>query len=199
MKIFLDCGSNLGQGFEHFRNIYGDEYSYHLFEANPNCTKILFEKYNDLKNVTIINKAVSNKNGEMFFYFQHIDPLSLGGSLLTEHNSKYYNSSDENDVEKIKVEVIDITAYINTWCSFIQDCQIILKLDVESSEYDILESLIQTKTIHKIKKMYIEFHTEYMVDGEIKNILLKRENQILEYLKNNDIDYVLENDTGKWI
>ena len=70
------------------------------------------------------------------------------------------------------------------------DCEIVLKLDVESSEYDILESMIETKTIDKIKTIYCEFHTQYMV-GESKDVFLNRENKIKEYMQTNNIDFHL--------
>lgn len=40
--LFLDCGSNIGQGFEYFRQHFtADHFDYELFEPNPNCLPYL--------------------------------------------------------------------------------------------------------------------------------------------------------------
>lgn len=187
-KIFLDCGSNCGQGFEHFNSIYGDEYEYHMFEANPNCQEFLIEKYGDRKNIIINKKAVFNKDGEMKFHWATTVPTSVGGSLIYEHNDKYHDPNDKNFYTEISVETVDIGRYIDEL--YENGSEIILKLDVESSEYDILESLIETKTIHKLKTIYCEFHTQYM-KSETNSNFVERENNILQYVRENNIDFHL--------
>lgn len=196
-KIFLDCGSHQGEGFEHFNKIYGDEFEYHLFEPNPNNYSILEEKYNERENLILSNNAVLDEETEREFHFETYTKESWGGSLVDAHNngtsfvgdpSKTYDAHDENHVTRLTVKCINLSDYINNL--YEDDCEIVVKLDVESSEYDIIESLIETKVIDKIKTLYCEFHTQYMV-GESKNIFLARENKIKEYMQTNNVDFHL--------
>jgi FkbM family methyltransferase len=179
-KIFLDCGSNIGQGYEYFRDLYGEEYQYILFEPNPNCYDILIKKYKD-HNITIHNKAVSNKVEELVFYYT--EDTSEGGSIIEEHNSNYYHSKDVNKVTVQTINLIDFIDQIYT-----KDSEIVLKLDVESSEYDILESMIKDETIFKLKKIYCEFHSQYMAE-DTKQIFSQKEKKILRFIKQNNIDF----------
>ena len=58
---------------------------------------------------------------------------------------------------------------------------IVCKLDIESSEYQVLESWISTGAIKLINKLFIEFHTQYMC-AEDRNHFLPREKRIQERL-----------------
>ena len=44
--------------------------------------------------------------------------------------------------------------------------QIIIKMDIESSEYAVLEDLIKTNAAKHIDFMFIEFHHQYFKDQE---------------------------------
>lgn len=182
-NVFLDCGSNLGQGYEHFKTVYGDSYKYILFEPNPHCYEILKNKYGNIPNVEIYNKAVSNVKTTFTFYYN--EDYSQGGSIIENHNSYFYNSKD---VKKITVDSINLIEFINN--IFNENTNIIIKLDVESSEYDILESLISTKTIFKLSKIYCEFHSNYMSHDHYQQFLNK-EHSILNFVKSNNINFEL--------
>ena len=54
-------------------------------------------------------------------------------------------------------------------------------MDIEGAEVDLLENLIDTKIIHKIDILYVEFHSEYQ-SREFSNITKIRENKIIDYL-----------------
>ena len=59
-----------------------------------------------------------------------------------------------------------------------------LKIDIEGSEYNVLERLIETKLIHNIKNLYVEFHDQYMEDSFLTDIL-DLQNKIIDYIKTN--------------
>jgi len=177
--IFLDCGSNIGQGFEHFREVYGNSYEYHLYEPNPNCFKILKEKYGNNSNVFLNEVAVYNKECELELYFK--EPTSVGGSINQDHNSKGYSYKD---VDAVLTKCLDLGKIID---DFDKDSNIVLKLDVESSEYDILESLIESELIFKLNKIYCEFHSSYMKE-DVKSDYEMREKNILNFAKENNIN-----------
>jgi FkbM family methyltransferase len=131
--------------------------------------------------MTIYNKAVYTCEDTFKFYFD--DPLSQGGSLISNHNSNYY---DSKSIDKVEVQSVDIVKLIDSLHD--DGYTIVVKLDVESSEYDILEKLIETKSIFKISKMYCEFHSQYMNEQDKKQYVL-RENFISEFMQKNNINF----------
>ena len=176
--IFLDCGSNLGQGFEHFSGVYKNDFEYILFEPNPYCYNILVEKYGEREDVKIRNVAVFNEECHKIFSFS--SKYDVGGSLIVEHNSAYPRDLAEN--ENTETQCINLIDQINMLHYEDSDRNIILKLDIESSEYDVLESMIESGTIFFVKKIYCEFHSQYM-DHDNKAIFYKRELAILDFCK----------------
>lgn len=181
-NLFLDCGSNIGQGFRGFRKIYGiDNFDYHLFEPNPWCFKELQANYGTTSYVTLNNVAVTTENKKVLFYFP--DLYSQGATLVVEHNSNYH----KNELGKnIEVDAIDLAEYIIKHSLQYKD--IVLKLDVESSEYDILEKLLDTKIIKRLKKIYVEFHTQYM-DSNARETYVARERNIISRMKSDKVDF----------
>ena len=182
-NLFLDIGSNLGQGFDHFKNIYSDSFDYYLYEPNPHCVNVLYQKYEHLTNVHIFNLAVSNKNTITNFYFQN--DFSQGGSIILNHNDIFYSHST---VQNIPVATVNISYILNRLSP--QYTNIVMKIDAESSEYDILDSLISSNQIFKFSKIYCEFHTQYM-KPETKPSFQSRENNILNFIHLNNIPFTL--------
>ena len=86
-------------------------------------------------NVTLINKAVSNKKGKVKFFSEGAD----GGRIY--NMSKHKGSSE--------VETICLDDIIEDEIDF-------LKMDIEGSESDVICSL---KKINKIKEIFIEYHS----------------------------------------
>jgi hypothetical protein len=67
---------------------------------------------------------------------------------------------------------------------------VIIKFDIESSEYDVLEKMIESNLIFRVKKIYCEFHSQYM-NHKDKNVFGLRENKILMFVKKNNICFEL--------
>jgi FkbM family methyltransferase len=182
-KLFLDCGSNLGQGFEHFLTEYGsDDFEYFLFEPNEHCAEKLIEKYSDLNYVKIFRCAVGCEETFVDFYFR--DDFDVGGSIVTDHNN--YHEHLPNNVERVKV--IDLVELIKRESKNYEE--IYVKLDVESAEYDILEKLIETSVMSKIKKIYVEFHSQYMKDPN-NGLYYNRQVKITQSIKNFETELVI--------
>lgn len=186
-RLFLDCGSNLGQAVEHFRTYYPtDKYDFILFEPNPHCLKVLREKYGDLDNVKIEDGAVWTEDGTMKLYGLVEDErgdVSDGASLLAEHNKKFYESDEE---KAITVPTIDLSAYIEKITGY---DEIILKMNIEGSEYDVLEKMIEKDQVKVIDHMYIGFHSQFMT-GDEKALYEERELKLKDYLNSRNKLYV---------
>jgi FkbM family methyltransferase len=184
--LFLDCGSNVGQGFEFFRKYYpNDFYDYILFEPNPHCYQVLVEKYSGLgKNgVQLRNAAVGISSGKIDFFGLEEEKggiYSVGGTVLPEHNSKIYTVPN---IASLKVPSIDFSDFLERKFKESAYSVVILKLDIEGGEYPVLNALISNSQVSKFETIYVEFHSKYM-KKEIATIYKDKEKAFLQYAKN---------------
>jgi FkbM family methyltransferase len=184
-RVFLDCGSNLGQGFEHFRNQFGTtNITYELFEPNPRCFSILQSKYAELHYVKLHNCAVSTQDGQTSFYFN--TEFDVGGTIIKDHNSQYYNT--QTCSKQVYVRLVNLIHIIDQLHE--ARAQIYIKLDIESAEYDILSTLMHTGNFHKVSHMWCEFHSQYMKDPE-RMMYQQLELEILNYVSEHQINFHL--------
>ena len=162
--VFIDCGSNQGQGYDFFSKWFpAEKFDHLLIEPNPNCISILETRYSKQlseQHFKIIPKAASIKNGFTKFFGLSEgtkNPVSAGGSILDVHNSAYYSVIEDKAIE---IETFDFV-------EFIQQCRqkysvIIIKMDIEGAEYDILEELTRKNLANNISTLFLEFHSTYM-------------------------------------
>jgi len=181
--LFLDCGSNVGQGFEFFRKYYPNKfYDYVLFEPNPHCFGVLEDKYAALESdgVQLRNVAVGIKNDYINFYGLDREKggiFSVGGSVLSEHNSKIYTTSNN---PSMKVVSIDFAEFVIDLLKKNDYRVVILKLDIEGGEYAVLSSLMSKNLISLFDTIYVEFHSKYM-SNQFANEYKNREKAFLRY------------------
>lgn len=179
-KLLIDCGGNLGDGFTILDNIIHPD-SVVIFEPNPSCYNFLLKKFSTDK-FQILNKAVGTSNENVKFHIPKKDEFSLGSTI---HND-FHNSKEILEYNTIDVGMIDLSEYIKG----VSDFETYLKLDVEGSEYEIMEKLISDETIFKIKKVYVEFHEQYMSNEFIEKYdFTNRKDKILSFLTQNNIEY----------
>jgi FkbM family methyltransferase len=183
--LFLDCGSNIGQGFEFFRKFYPlEHFDFILFEPNPYCFKILEQKYSNFhpKGVMLINAAVGTKEGQIDFY--GLDDTeggiySVGGSILPEHNSRIYLTPRSSS---LKVNSINFNDFLRDLIGKKKYSTIVLKLDIEGGEYEILDSLQDKHLLTLFESIYVEFHSQYM-SPDLASYYIDSEKEFLKYAK----------------
>ena len=181
-KVFLDCGSNLGQGVSWFKKFFfGPDYNFELFEPNPSCWKYLEQICNENPEQFNLNKVgVGCADTKMKFYGLSVDEggiTSQGGSLLKHHNSVYYNAKDSNAVS---VQLVDFKKILRS-CSERYSC-IIVKMDIEGYEIELLRDLVRNNCAHFINFLYVEFHSQYRKPDERK-LIRRQEINIINELK----------------
>ncbi len=137
----IDLGSDVGISVSHFKSIYPNA-RIEAFEPDPASYKLLTKniKDNAMKKVTAYNVALANKVGSMPFY---IDP-SVDGSLTMSLVAK-------RQQKRISVKVNRISHYIKQRVD-------LLKMDIEGAELEVLVDLSQSRKIHLIENMIIEYH-----------------------------------------
>ena len=162
--LFIDCGSNLGQGFIHFRQYYPERlYDYVLIEPNPFCLPTLQDLQRQLGGrIEIIAEAASTQAGEAHFYGLSEDArgtTSTGGSILKDHNSVFYVA---NEQKAIQVRTFSLARFL--YAKKGNYASIVMKLDIEGAEYEVLEDLIATEAHRCLDLIYVEYHSQYMVE-----------------------------------
>ena len=150
MKIFIDAGANDSCSARIFRKLYDNDNEYHIysFEVDP----LFLDNFNDIPNLTFVNKALWIKDGYALFYRSHTR-RHCGGTLL---KSKSTGNLDKKN--PIKVETIDFSKWIMN--NFNKDDEIILKMDIEGAEYTVLGKMFNDGSFEYIDKLWIEWHCE---------------------------------------
>tara|TARA_Y100000114_G_scaffold43773_1_gene39296 strand:- start:11768 stop:12340 length:573 start_codon:yes stop_codon:yes gene_type:complete len=156
-KIFLDCGANNGCSVRKFKKIVSDWGDYEIFSFEAN--EVFYE---DIENtgVNLIKKAVWIADTEVDFFVVSNDrygnkDMRTGASTLCQQKNKW-NLQCHKEVQIKKVEAIDLSTWILK--NFSKQDNIILKMDIEGSEYDVLEKMIKDSSIYFINELWIEFH-----------------------------------------
>ena len=189
-NLFIDLGSNLGQGFTFFSKYFNlSNFDYLLVEANPNLFSHLNKivKKIDSNKISLINKAAFTYDGKIKLFGLVEDErgnISTGASVIKEHNSNVYEANANNALS------IECFNFVNKIKEFKNYDNIVIKMDIEGSEYDVLNDII--KNIHEIKNIthiFIEFHSKFVSDNYKKNFL-RKEYEIKNKLKNHNISFL---------
>jgi FkbM family methyltransferase len=184
-SLFVDLGANIGQSYLWFSKHLKKNIKFELFEPNPNCFKKI--KYlSDLhkENFSIKNFGVGAKAGIFKFYGSlesDGNNFQQSGSIAKNYveNVPFYKISNKKVID---VKIINFSNYLKKQSKKFD--KIFVKMDIEGSEVDLLESLIKNNTINFIDVLYIEFHSQYM-HGALAQITKSREKKIIQYIKSN--------------
>ena len=141
----FNVGANEGQELKKLVKI-GCEV--HAFEPHPIFYSELLNEYGSYENIHIHNKAAWHSDGEAFLYFKRSQHARNGGSSLRS------DKTNINRKLKTKVKTIDIANYIMNLNKKID----LFWMDVEGSEYDILEHLYDRDAYRKINNIFFEDH-----------------------------------------
>ncbi len=166
-NIFLDCGTHLCEGLIDFynRGVINDTFEIHTFEANPACN--IEERIKQIPlNITPYNKAVWIEEGYVYFN-QENHKKSQTGSPTDGHSDIDGWASSIDGIgfhhagydTQVKVPSINFSKFIS---DLPEDANIICKMDIEGSEFQVLRHLIKEQTVTKLKEIYIEFHERFM-------------------------------------
>lgn len=169
-KIFIDCGTHLGQGILDITRLKNIDNSWEIigYEANPYthrkfCNEVLPNL--PFKNITIRNEAISDKNGMLWMNIEtraEGDPLhgdyGEGSSIIgldkwlpQNHWGKY--------IKKEHVPCIDFSEYLSK--NVQPNDFVLIKMDIEGAEYQVLEKMIKDGVPKLIDCIIIEWHSRF--------------------------------------
>lgn len=170
--VVLDFGANQGEFLEYIKDKY-NSYIY-AYEPHPKCYKYLKNKFENNK-ITVVNKAVSNKEKKVKLFYQHnwspnsgIE-YSEGSSIIGEKINLNINNYNWVQTENIK-NIISNFNYIK-----------LIKIDIEGAETEILPHIIKNR--NKIGNVLCEFHANKIDSQKIKD----REKRIINFCRKNNL------------
>lgn len=144
--FIIDCGSHIGFSILYFKSIY-PKAEILGFEPNSENFEILQRNLtvNKLKDVKVINAALSNKNGKdlLRISFEEKEPWTWADTII---NNIW---GDEDDNKKIEVKTVRLSKYLNKPVD-------LLKVDIEGSEQKVLEEI--KNKLYFIEQIIMEFH-----------------------------------------
>ena len=179
--IFIDGGAYKGDSIETFEksNVYS-KYQWEIFaiEANPELIHFIPKK----PNVTVINKAMWIDDKGVDFYFGIHD---LGGNVVNALGS-------DKKRAPVHVESVDFGKWLER--NFKKEDIIYVQMDIEASEYPILEQMLEDGSIKYIDKLYVEFHS-WMKEG-MEEIYKSKDEKIIQAIEKLGIPVCLEKGRG---
>lgn len=169
-KVFIDMGAHEQQGLSQFKSILNLDPSWDIHCFEPNTLLGSNNRHTDL-NVTMHNKAIWTHNGEISLNLYGYDRKSQGSIVVGSAGSE--ELIDLYDI--IKTPCVDTYEFLKT---FNEGDEIYIKMDIEWSEYDVLEYLLDKGWLKNIKKIWVEWHGTHLPYIE------SRRNKIIERLRN---------------
>jgi len=171
--VIIDCGANIGFSIIFFKWLYPNSTIYG-FEPDKRTFELLKKNIikSKLKDVHLINAAVSSKSGNIDFFIDQEHPGNPAMSTRYGEKTKY----------KTIVQSISLSSFIKK--NNLQNIDFI-KMDIEGSEKEVLEDLDKNKMFKRIDKLIIEYH--HKIKGE-KSCL----GDYLKILEKNKFEYQID-------
>lgn len=164
-RLFVDCGSNLGQGYTFFKKYLPPErWDAILIEPNPHCMSVLKKEFGGYANLNFIEGAAWTKNEKLKLFGLVEDErgeTTQGASVVADHNSSEYAADQDAAIE---VDAFSLAELIAEKAKAYDE--IVVKMDIESSEYEVLRDLLDSGAAKNITHIFIEFHSEYFKEPE---------------------------------
>lgn len=167
----VDCGTNIGLSIIYFKMLYPKSLILSL-EPDPESFSVLAANIhqNNITGVTLINKALSDKNGSVNFYIES----DKSGSLLM---STFQSRVPHN--RKIKVSSVRLSDIVRSF----NNIDFLLS-DIEGMELKVFKEIVKVKSLTKINQFIVEYH--HNLEGQ-ENCL----SEFLDLLEKNNFTYQL--------
>ena len=163
INLFIDIGAHKGESIKFFSDNLKLK-KIISFEASKENFKFLKNKYNNMKNVTLENIALSSDISEKKFNqckessSSTFSKINLNSKYLF-NKMKYLNySKSENFYEEQSIKTDTLDNYLNKNNIYNID---LIKIDTEGHEFEILKGLKQN--IKNVKIIIFEHHYDNML------------------------------------
>jgi FkbM family methyltransferase len=159
-KVLVDIGGHIGESIQNFyRQVdHAAEYYIYTFEPNPAAFRELTANTQQLSNVQRIEAAVGIEDTVADLY---IGFSSMGdGSTLMQ--GKRTGSIDYH--KPIRVQMIDFVRWFNE--NIYPHDQVVVKMNIEGSEYPILVQMLSNGLLARIHRLYVQLHSHKFENPE---------------------------------
>jgi len=159
-KVFIDGGAHKGEAIEVLLDKRADlkGCEAHFFEPNPNLIELLEGIAQENKNydIKVYHAALWNEEGDIDFLESIARWNTLASTVVPSMNEIWGLKLDRDNPQKVPTVVLS-----DFLGQFDDEDYIVLKLDVEGSEYVLVEDLFETGMINKIDELFLEWHDHF--------------------------------------
>lgn len=177
-RIFIDLGAYSGDTIKLAKQKLPSFDEYIGFEPVPRLFEKACLRFKSDPTVIMFQAAASNKDGSTEFY---ISKNSEG--KINKGSSVFGDKVNVTHHLKIECGTIDFSNYLKK--NFFNGEYIYVKMDIEGSEYDVLEKMLDDGTINLVSKLCVEFHVY-----KIKSIPYSRHRELKNRLKETNVEIV---------
>lgn len=152
-RIYVDLGANIGDTVDAFarKNPAWDIYA---FEPNPALAERLRARFKSQPRISIVDAAAAAADGTAQFYLGMDSDQS--STLLTDKKHVPNWRVDYSRAETVRT--VDFAQWLAANTK--PGDKIIVKMDIEGAEYDVLEKLIRSGLLRRIRKLKVEWHVD---------------------------------------
>ena len=187
--VIIDIGANVGYYTLLMAKLVGSDGKVFAFEPEPKNFALLREnvKINNYQNIILEQRAVANQTGKTRLYL-----CDTNTEMHRLDNSKNFKSS-------ILIDVVKLDDYFHD-SEFLKKINF-LKIDVEGTEFDVINGMIRILENNKKIKILLEFIPQHLVGhgsrpNDLINLLLNQ-NFELFYINQEQKKFVRLDNTQK--
>jgi FkbM family methyltransferase len=159
MKYFVYCGARHGEVIAklHPRYQFDREWMIHFFDPNPHISDhYALQSASECGAACVFHrKAVWIEDCKTDFQLQNCVNKDGGGSAVGALRSTNRRLKG-GDI--VPVEAIDFSKFVKE----LQSTYMVVRMDIEGSEFAILRKMIRENTLCKIRDLHIEWHHRHM-------------------------------------
>jgi FkbM family methyltransferase len=169
-NVYLDLGTHFGQGLEHFIQMLNVDESWrvHTFEANPITYKQFTEDaYKKYPYVIAHNEAVTDYDGTITVNIETVPEgdNGMGTSVIgLDKWNPWGGTLRENFTKTEEVPCVDLSRFIKD--NFSENDRIFIKMDIEGSEFAVLQKLVDENLLDRINTLVVEWHAHFYTNQE---------------------------------
>jgi FkbM family methyltransferase len=148
--FIVDCGANIGMATLYFKWRFPGS-TIVAVEPEPGAFSRLQRtiRENGIEGVTARNEAVGRTKGTTTFIHSHLRPASpIAGQKYRLDNA-----------EEIEVQVVPVSALLDGLVDLV-------KIDVEGAETDVIENLVESGAIERVRYIALEYHHHLSPDDD---------------------------------
>ena len=147
--IAIDLGANVGEFTVQLAETGAQVYA---IEPDPHAFSLLQKATAHFSNVTLINAAASDSDGETKLY--RSGKFNSAPDRLTKSSSLFLNKKNVSEESGFTVKTMDFSAFIKN----LEAPVTLMKVDIEGAEVPLFESLFDQHLIKHVKHSFVETH-----------------------------------------